>query len=139
VSKVTFGYAIPANIGSATGGAGAGKATFDDLTVTVPWSSTNVNVFNTLVKGAHYPWAVLTIAKPGGATGGSPTIIERDSFRLVFPTKLANTSSGDETQLTFQYGAVEIRATSLTPSGGPGTTVVGTWNRVTNGPGLDFP
>jgi hypothetical protein len=66
----------------------------------------------------HFPWAVLTVSNPAQTPGGRDTLVERYSFHFIFPSKLVDTSSGDETQLTLAYGAVEIRAFNLTSSGG---------------------
>src|SRR5260221_672264 len=55
-----FGFVNATTIGSATSGAGAGKATFNELTVTDPLSGASPQLFAALVAGGHYQTAVLT-------------------------------------------------------------------------------
>ena len=52
-------------IGSATGGAGAGKASFKDFKYTAVTNKSSVNVMMANWCGAHYKSAVLTCRKAG--------------------------------------------------------------------------
>jgi type VI protein secretion system component Hcp len=55
-----FGFHNATTIGSATGGAGAGKAKFDELNVAALFSANSPVLLKALVIGAHYETAVLT-------------------------------------------------------------------------------
>ena len=59
-----FGFENPTTIGSS--GAGAGKLTFDDLTVSAPLSGASPQLFNVLATGSHYDTAVLTQSNAAG-------------------------------------------------------------------------
>jgi hypothetical protein len=131
VHNVDFGFDNPTSIGSAAAGAGTAKAAFHELLATVPWDGSDVPIFQELTTGGHFPWAVLTVNTPAQTPGGSASF-ERYSLHYVFPAKLVDTSSGDETELTFLYGAVEMRAYTLSPSGGQSTPQIAAWNQLTN-------
>jgi hypothetical protein len=131
VHSVDFGFDNPTFISSAAAGAGGGKASFHELLASVPWDGSDVDIFQALTTGGHFPWAVLTVNTPAQTPGGNGSI-ERYSFHFVFPAKLVDTSSTDETQLTLLYGAVEMRAYTLTPSGVQSTPMSAAWNQITN-------
>jgi hypothetical protein len=131
VHDVNLGFENPTSLGAASAGAGAAKATFHDLLASVPWDGSDVPIFKELTTGGHFPWAVLTVDTPAQTPGGSASF-ERYSFHFLFPAKLTDTSSADETQLTLLYGAVEMRAFTLSRSGGLGTPQIASWNQLTN-------
>jgi Type VI secretion system effector, Hcp len=113
-------------IGSAGGGAGAGKATFSPLILSMRPNPGTEALFTTLATGAHYDEvAVLFVGKSGGVQ----TVCRTIRMRLVFITKLeeefgVNTSgpSGPVDVVTLVFGA-------LTATDGGSTA---TWSVVTN-------
>jgi hypothetical protein len=131
VHSINFGFDNPTSIGSAVAGAGEGKAGFHELQVSVPWDGSDVSVFKQLTTGGHFPWAVLSIRTPAQTPGGT-TSYERYSFHFLFPAKLVDTSSGNETQLTFLYAGLEMRAYTITPAGGQSTPNIAAWNTISN-------
>ena len=95
-----FGFENPTTIGSATTGAGAGKARFDDLIVTAPLSDASPQLFSTLVTGRHYETAVLTQRNAAGdlvaqwvlgvvflssdGIAGSGAVVPTETLHVVF-------------------------------------------------------
>src|SRR4051812_42696704 len=75
-------------IGSATTGAGGGKAEFAEFTITKMVDSASPNFFRNCVAGAHYKKVVLACRKAGGdsATAGKPYLFY--TFGTVFTTKV---------------------------------------------------
>src|SRR5262249_33768952 len=55
-----FGFRNPVTIGSATGGAGAGRASFDELEVTTALAGNSPQLLAALLSGTHYQKALLT-------------------------------------------------------------------------------
>jgi type VI secretion system secreted protein Hcp len=66
IKDFSFGVENPTTIGSATGGAGAGKVTFSELTIKKTTDSASPVFFKNLVSGNHYKQVTLTMRKAGG-------------------------------------------------------------------------
>jgi type VI secretion system secreted protein Hcp len=135
VSGFEWGAENKMTIGSASGGAGAGKATLNELTIEKPVDSTSPALFGMLGAGTKISGMELVARKPGPA--GSAPIYMRYTFQLAFVTSQTQTgSSGDEgiqEKLTFAYGAVKQTYVKLGTTGAPvGPNVFGSWNQVMN-------
>ena len=118
----SFGFANNVNIGSVSSGAGAGKATFNHLTLTAPLNGNSPKLFKTLAAGASFSQAYLTqndaagnpvavwILKPvyldSDKIDGDGSVIPEETiqfkFRAVTETTKINTQSWD--QVTNQSG-----------------------------------
>jgi type VI secretion system secreted protein Hcp len=138
VESYTFGIANTATVGSATGGAGAGKATFSDFTFTSAISAASPKILLACAQGSHYPSAVLSVRKAGGA-GTAPTIdFLKITLSEVFVTEYQDAASaGDEVPqeiVNLAFGAIRVEFTPQDPTGKPGTKVTGGWDRRTNQP-----
>src|SRR5437868_4000961 len=68
ISAWSFGANNPLSMGSATGGAGAGKVNFDPFTVTKVIDSASAPLFQTCCSGGHYQEVILWLRKAGGST-----------------------------------------------------------------------
>lgn len=130
VSFFTFGVTQTLNIGSSSGGAGAGKATFQALEVHAALST-----FSTLllpaVQGAVMQTCMLTTAM----TDGSTTIFEFKPVAIKELTVVAEKTGTTETpaqytDVQFEYLDVIVKTTSSTDDGGTSPAVF--WNRITN-------
>ena len=67
LNSYAFGFENPTTIGSATSGAGAGKAKFDNLDVSTPLSDASPQLLKVLVSGGHFETAVLTQRNAAGS------------------------------------------------------------------------
>jgi len=137
LESYSFGIANTATIGSATGGAGAGKATFSDFTFTTGVSVASPKILLACAQGSHYPTAVLSVRKAGGA-GGPTTDFFKITLTEVFVTEYQDAASlGDDVPqetVTLAFGAIKVEFTPQDQTGKPGTKVTGGWDRRTNQP-----
>jgi type VI secretion system secreted protein Hcp len=117
-------------IGSLTGGAGAGKASFNNLQITKHVDATSPLLFQQLVSGKPINGMELIARKPGPV--GQQPIYQRYYFSTVFLTNQQHTGSGESIQedLTFTYGAVQMTNVAQL-SNGSTQNVFRTWNQLT--------
>jgi type VI secretion system secreted protein Hcp len=134
VNDYSFGIENPAGIGTSTGGAGTGKAKFDELKISKAVDSTSPVLMQKLATGAPIPGMELVVRRTTATPTASPYYI-RYSFQPVFITRQEHSgSAGDDTpseSLTFQYGAMRMNVTRQDPKGSV-SNVIKTWNQVTN-------
>jgi hypothetical protein len=132
VSFFTFGLDQSQNIGSQSGGAGAGKVQFQPLEVHAALST-----FATLAPALNKPFESCKLTAK--ENDGSQTEFE---FKLVAITALTAAASqapqdGDPARFTdvqLEYGAVEVKSAGGSDDGG---TTPGGWNRINNNNGGD--
>ena len=138
IGSYSFGIANTATIGSATGGAGAGKATFSDFTFTTAVSVASPKILMACAQGSHYPTAVLSIRKAGSAGGPTTTDFLKITLSEVFVSEYQDAASlGDDVPqetVTLAYGAIKVEFTPQDPTGKPGAKVTGGWDRRSNQP-----
>lgn len=111
IESFSWGVSNPTTIGSATGGAGAGKAVPGDFTVVKPFDRASPVFFKNCSAGAHYNTVVLAIRKAGGSGGASGAEFLRFTFGTVFTTKIDWSGPGDEgpeEEITFVYGSLAV-------------------------------
>src|SRR3954469_7492785 len=105
IKSFSYGVENATTIGSQTGGAGTGKATFNELAIEKDVDSTSPQIFQALAQGQHFNGVEIIARKAGAPTSATPS---RYYFSLAFPTSdEQNGNSGDETtqqKLTFNYG-----------------------------------
>ena len=119
------------SIGSASGGAGAGKAQFNELTVTKNVDSTSPALLTRVGTGQHLAAMELVARK-----AGQPAQISmRYCFQPVFVTSVKHTGAqGDEgttEEVTFTYGAMSETYAKQNPNGST-SNVASAWNQMTN-------
>ena len=68
-----LGTTHPSTVGSATGGAGAGKATFSDFSFTTSVSKVSPALFQACTQGTRCNQAIVTLRKAGGRAGAATT------------------------------------------------------------------
>src|SRR6266540_6308863 len=66
IESFSFGVTQFSNIGSATGGAGAGKVSLQDIHFSAPVNVASPKLFLACATGEHFKKAVLTCRKAGG-------------------------------------------------------------------------
>lgn len=126
------------NIGSITGGGGAGKATFKEFTVTKKTDAASTSLFNALVTGTHYEEVCVELRRSGAAnkTVRSGGVFMRFDMRLVMVQDISwSGSDGDdvcEETLIFQFGAIEITYVPQDSKGKDLEKKVTRWSRVKN-------
>ena len=129
----SWGLSNTTSIGSATAGAGSGKAHFQDLSLTKYIDSSSNALMKACVTGAHYPEATLTIRKAGG-TAVEYVVL---TLKMVFVTSISTGGSGGEDKLTenvtLTFGAFQFK---YQPQDAKGAKLGGTkdvmWSQVLN-------
>jgi type VI secretion system secreted protein Hcp len=112
IKDFSFDVENPTTIGSATGGAGAGKAKFGEFNITKLTDAASPAFFMNCVSGAHYESVCLAMRKAGTSkdTTGGPFLIY--TFSTVFTTKIGWDGPGDEganEKISFAYGVLQIK------------------------------
>ena len=126
------------NIGSVTGGGGAGKATFKEFTVTKKTDSASTFLFTALVTGLHFKDVVVDLRRSGVATKTmkSGGVFMKFDMRLVMVQDISwSGSDGDdvcEETVIFQYGAIAITYTPQDKEGKEKSKLLTMWSRVKN-------
>jgi type VI secretion system secreted protein Hcp len=139
----------PTSMGSAGGGAGTGKCQLEPFEVAKVTDNCSPSLFKCCATGAHYPTAVISVRKAGGAaasgTGSKTGIVYLTyTFNCVFVNSVSwSGSSGDdlpEETVQFAYGSVTIQYTPQTAGGGGAPKKnIQTWNQVTNNDNATVP
>src|SRR5262245_36647535 len=131
ISEFNWGIENPITIGSATGGAGTGKAKFEEVQIKKTPDASSAGLMMALGKGVAIPNAWIIVRKAGdGTTAGKPYLQYR--LNRVYVTKIdVSNSSGDDTpteNVTLAVGAIQQ---SYLKQGTTAPMVTG-WDQVTN-------
>jgi len=135
IKEFSFGVENPTTIGSMSGGAGAGKAKFNEFNVKKNIDRASAILFLACGMGCHFPTVSLTIRK----SGGTKLNYLNFKFAMVFVTKIDWSGGGGEEapdeDVTFVYGALQINYIRQDKNGQamtPDTPVA--WSIITNQP-----
>jgi type VI secretion system secreted protein Hcp len=106
VESFTWGSKNPTTIGSATGGAGAGKILFNELTITKKVDRASPALFKNEAAGAHYLTAILSVRNAGET---KPYLTY--TMKTVFTTSIDSSGASPEVvseEIKFVFGSVTI-------------------------------
>lgn len=139
VEDYSFDIEQALNIGSQSGGAGAGRVTFNPFSITRKIDNASPQLYQRCCAGTAFKQVSLGLRKSvGGTTSG--LFFLRFDFKLV-AVKTISWSHDEESPketLTFEYGAMIIRYLPQQPDGTLyGTVAQGGWNRVKNKEDID--
>src|SRR5687767_1621371 len=112
IKDFSFGVENPTTIGSATGGAGAGKIKFNEFQIKKITDKASPLFFKNCCVGAHYKEVVIAMRKSGGDADTSGKEFLRFKFDTVFTTKIDWTGPGDEgpeESITFVFGKLGMK------------------------------
>ena len=133
IKSFELGIENQSSVGSRSGGAGAGKAQFNALTIEKTVDSTTPMFMQRVAMGQPFSGMELVARKAGGAANAT---YMRWSFQPVFVSSQKHSgASGDDAPtetLTFLFGAMQQNYTKQAPDGKPVGNVVTVWNQVTN-------
>ncbi len=137
VLSFNFGCAQAETGGSATGGASAGKAKFEEFSIEKYVDLASVPLYNACAAGAHFPSVMLAIRK----AGGSNLLYLQFIFRMVFVTGVNwSGGSGEENckeTIKFKYYALGVQYVRQKPDGTGDTPIAGSWSMNQNNNSLD--
>jgi type VI secretion system secreted protein Hcp len=133
VESFSWGQTNATTIGSATGGAGAGKVKFDSAVFTTRVSSASPLIAGLCASGTHLKNAVFTARKAGGKQEGYYKV----TFHTVFFTSLktiaaVGTDVIPREEITFVFGKYEIEYRPQGRDGALGTGLKSGWDQITN-------
>jgi type VI secretion system secreted protein Hcp len=126
IKDFSFGVENPTTIGSATGGAGAGKVKFHEFVIKKTIDSASPAFFKNCVAGVHYKTVTIEMRKAGGdpKSAGKPYL--QYQFKNVFVSKINWSGPGDEgpqESITFDYGKFRVKYEKHETIGPVGETV----------------
>jgi type VI secretion system secreted protein Hcp len=132
IKDFSFGIENPTTIGSATGGAGAGKIKFNEFTITKTSDGASPLLFLNAATGAHFDKVTIQMRKAGGdpKSTGKPFLVFQ--FGTVFTTKINWSGPGDEgpeESITFVYGTLQVQYQPQKPDS---TATTGCWDSIRN-------
>jgi type VI secretion system secreted protein Hcp len=114
------------------GGAGAGKVSVQDLTLTKYVDSSSPKLMLACCNGTHYPSAQLTVRK----AGGNPVEYIKVKIETVLISGLSNfTAQNDERMteaLTLNFAKVSMDYTPQDDKGAAGTAIPFAWDIAAN-------
>lgn len=114
------------------GGAGAGKANFQDISLTKYIDKSSPTLFQHVAKGTHIDEAKLTVRK----AGGNPVEYVVITMNECLITSLSTGGSGGEDRLTenvtINFAKVKLEYTEQDAKGSKGTTIPFTYNIAAN-------
>lgn len=124
----------PTTIGSSSGGAGAGKASFRPLKIVKRVDRASPLLFHHCCMGSHIDEVQLTIRKAGGTA--LDYLIYR--ARTVFLTSFKHLGMVDAMnpipfeEITLVCGAIQVEYTPQTQAGGGSAPVIAAWSVIKN-------
>jgi type VI secretion system secreted protein Hcp len=121
IKDFSFSVENPTTIGSATGGAGAGKIKFNEFTITKTTDSASPLFFLKAATGEHIPKVTLEMRKAGGDPKSSGPAFLKYTFSTVFTSKIswAHDDEAPKESITFVYGQLALNYTSQNRDGTP--------------------
>jgi type VI secretion system secreted protein Hcp len=136
IESFEFGVENTLNIGSKSGGAGAGKVQFKEFSVEKTTDNGSAGLFRTCCSGGHYNDVELILRRSGGdrEKSGTPFLVYK--FKLVAVKDITwSGSDGDDVpseSVVFEFGAIQIEYTQQKTDGSKGGTDTQKWSRVKN-------
>lgn len=130
-----FGLFNTINIGSVSGGGGAGKASFKPLEfVAQVGSNHGAKMMMKLVAGDHVDDAVIVARTQVNGPGGGVEIFKIELKLVFFEDISIAASDGDSSILygSMQFGAVKVTTQNFNPDGTTGNPTEMEWSRVLN-------
>src|SRR5262245_36667013 len=95
IKDFSFGVENPTTIGSATGGAGAGKIKFNEFTIKKTSDKASPVFFKNCCIGSHYPNVTIEMRKAGGDPTSAGKIFLKCKFNMVLDTKIGWSGPGE--------------------------------------------
>ncbi len=136
IEEFEFGVENTLNIGSKSGGAGAGKVQFKEFSITKTTDNGSAGLFRTCCSGGHYNDVELILRRSGGDREKSGTAFLIYKFKLVAVKDITwSGSDGDDVpseSIIFEFGAIQIEYTKQKSDGSSDGTDTQKWSRVKN-------
>jgi type VI secretion system secreted protein Hcp len=134
VSSFELDAQNPITIGSASSGAGAGKATFEKFTFVKPVDKYSAQLFQDLTSGTHLGSVEIVVRRPGA--NGMENPVAQYMLKTVFFTNIHISGESKNATETIQgvFGAIQFVLYGQTSTGRSTVSSAGGWSQVTNSP-----
>jgi len=132
LNSFSMGESNSSTIGSATGGAGAGKVSFHDFNFTTKFSKASPKLMLACATGAHIKNAVVTARKNGGRGGGFEFLFVKFTEVLVNSIQSQGTDTFPEDAVSLAFGKIEVDYKEQKADGSLGATTSFVWNLSAN-------
>lgn len=124
-------------IGSATGGAGAGKAKFNPIEIGHRVGAASPGLFQVMCLGAHFDTVAFEFVKPGAVKGEVGKPFYTINCKTVFVSKIEQSASTDDDSpietITLQCGAIQVTYMQTDPTGkAVANPLTAMWSQVRN-------
>jgi type VI secretion system secreted protein Hcp len=129
LTSFSLGETNPSTIGSATGGAGAGKVSFHDFTFTTKFSKASPKLMLACATGQHIPNALMTARK---RRGGFEFLFVKMSTVLVNSVQTEGVDDVPTESISFVFGAIKVDYKEQKNNGSIGATTSFAWNLIGN-------
>ncbi len=119
IKDFSFGVENPTTIGSATGGAGAGKIKFNEFQIKRTTDKASPAFFKNCAVGAHYQSVTLEVRKVNDKNASDVRVLTMFTFGTGFTTKIDWSGPGDEgpeESITFVYGQLKVEYVGTDPA-----------------------
>ena len=129
IYSFSWGASNPVNIGSASGGAGAGKVSISSFNIMKKTDSASPALFLNCCKGQHFSEGHVVLRKAGGDALEYLTYDFEEVF--VESVQWSGSSGGDDTpteSVSFAFGKVDLKYTPQKGKGEKGTAIPATWD-----------
>lgn len=137
IYSFSLGASNPPSIGSAAGGAGAGRVSLSSFNIMKKTDNSSPDLFHACSCGGHYDKATVVLRRAGGTPGATGTEYLMYTFNMVFVESIqwSGSSGGDDTpteSVSFAYGSCKIQYWPQKKGGGQGTLNEKMWSVVKN-------
>lgn len=129
IYSFSWGASNPVSIGSASGGAGAGKVSISSFNIMKRTDSASPALFLNCCKGQHFTEGHVVLRKAGGDALEYLTYDFEEVF--VESVQWSGSSGGDDTpteSVSFAFGKVDLKYTPQKAKGEKGTAIPATWD-----------
>jgi type VI secretion system secreted protein Hcp len=130
----------PGTAGSATGGAGAGKATFNDFSFSTPTSRVTPLLFQACAQGTRFNQAIVSLRKAGAGPNkgaGGLEFLKITMAQVLVSQFGSGGSTGDAAphdEVHLSYGKIQFQYVQQKPDGTAGPPTNGGWDVQKNVP-----
>jgi len=129
IKSFSVGATNPTTIGSATGGAGAGKVSISSFQITKPTDAASPTLFLNCCQGTHFDKAHVVLRQAGGK---QINYLEYDFGQVYVETiHWSGASGGDERPMesvNFVFGTIALKYTPQDSKGNQGTPIPAGWD-----------
>jgi type VI secretion system secreted protein Hcp len=130
ILSFSMGASNPVTMGSAGGGAGAGKASLSSFNCLKASDAASPGLFQACCSGKHFPKAVVKLQKSGGDSAVDYLTYEFENV-FVESVQWSGSSGGDDRpteSLSLAFGKVTVTYAPQADSGTKSGAVVGSWD-----------